>query len=193
MNTLTWKGTGCVKITPAHDFNDYEVGKRHQLTMINMMDLDGNVRNEAEIFDTNGNPSTAYSCEIPEAYRGMERFAARKAIVAEFEQLGLLVEVKPHDLTVPYGDRGGVVIEPMLTDHGTCVPSLWLVMPLKPLKMAVFSSFLVSTKTCISLGCVIFKTGVFLANCGGATAFLHGMTKKAMSTWVAMKTKFVVK
>ncbi len=88
------KGTGCVKITPAHDFNDYEVGKRHQLTMINMMDLDGNVRNEAEIFDTNGNPSTAYSCEIPEAYRGMERFAARKAIVAEFEQLGLLVEVK---------------------------------------------------------------------------------------------------
>ncbi len=111
------KGTGCVKITPAHDFNDYEVGKRHQLTMINMMDLDGNVRNEAEVFDTNGNPSTAYSCEIPEAYRGMERFAARKAIVAEFEQLGLLVEVKPHDLTVPYGDRGGVVIEPMLTDQ----------------------------------------------------------------------------
>ena len=111
------KGTGCVKITPAHDFNDYEVGKRHQLTMINMMDLDGNVRNEAEVFDTNGNPSTAYSCEMPEAYRGMERFAARKAIVAEFEQLGLLVEVKPHDLTVPYGDRGGVVIEPMLTDQ----------------------------------------------------------------------------
>ncbi|MER5081095.1 valine--tRNA ligase [Providencia stuartii] len=111
------KGTGCVKITPAHDFNDYEVGKRHQLIMINMMDLDGNVRSEAEVFDTHGNPSTAYSSEIPEAYRGMERFAARKAIVAEFEQLGLLVEVKPHDLTVPYGDRGGVVIEPMLTDQ----------------------------------------------------------------------------
>lgn len=111
------KGTGCVKITPAHDFNDYEVGKRHQLTMINMMDLDGNVRHEAEVFDTNGNPCTDYSSEIPEAYRGMERFAARKAIVAEFEQLGLLVEVKPHDLTVPYGDRGGVVIEPMLTDQ----------------------------------------------------------------------------
>src|SRR5699024_10587367 len=74
-------------------------------------------RNEAEVFDTNGNPSTDYSSEIPAAYRGMERFAARKAIVAEFEQLGLLVEVKPHDLTVPYGDRGGVVIEPMLTDQ----------------------------------------------------------------------------
>ncbi|WP_458321626.1 valine--tRNA ligase, partial [Providencia sp. CRPN81066] len=111
------KGTGCVKITPAHDFNDYEVGKRHQLIMINMMDLDGNVRHEAEVFDTHGNPSTAYSSELPEAYRGMERFAARKALVAEFEQLGLLVEVKPHDLTVPYGDRGGVVIEPMLTDQ----------------------------------------------------------------------------
>lgn len=111
------KGTGCVKITPAHDFNDYEVGKRHQLPMVNMLDLDGNVRQEAEVFDTHGNPSTVCSSEIPEAYRGMERFAARKALVADFEQLGLLVEVKPHDLTVPYGDRGGVVIEPMLTDQ----------------------------------------------------------------------------
>src|SRR5699024_6222225 len=94
-----------------------EVGKRHQLPMVNMLDLDGNVRQEAEVFDTHGNPSTVCSSEIPEAYRGMERFAARKALVADFEQLGLLVEVKPHDLTVPYGDRGGVVIEPMLTDQ----------------------------------------------------------------------------
>ena len=111
------KGTGCVKITPAHDFNDYEVGKRHQLTMINIMDFDGNIRTEAEVFDTNGEVSTACSNDIPQAYRGMERFAARKAIVKEFESLGLLEEIKPHDLTVPYGDRGGVVIEPMLTDQ----------------------------------------------------------------------------
>ncbi|OBU09940.1 valine--tRNA ligase [Morganella psychrotolerans] len=111
------KGTGCVKITPAHDFNDYEVGKRHQLTMINIMDFDGNIRTEAEVFDTNGEVSTACSSDIPQAYRGMERFAARKAIVKEFESLGLLEEIKPHDLTVPYGDRGGVVIEPMLTDQ----------------------------------------------------------------------------
>ena len=111
------KGTGCVKITPAHDFNDYEVGKRHQLTMINIMDFDGNIRTEAEVFDTNGEVTDACSSEIPAAYRGMERFAARKAIVKEFEELGLLEEIKPHDLTVPYGDRGGVVIEPMLTDQ----------------------------------------------------------------------------
>ncbi|MDE9456783.1 valine--tRNA ligase [Xenorhabdus bovienii] len=111
------KGTGCVKITPAHDFNDYEVGKRHNLPMINILTFDGDIRDEAEIFDTNGETSDVYSADIPAEYRGMERFAARKAIVAEFEKQGLLVETKPHDLTVPYGDRGGVVIEPMLTDQ----------------------------------------------------------------------------
>ncbi|OCQ50602.1 Valine--tRNA ligase [Photorhabdus australis subsp. thailandensis] len=111
------KGTGCVKITPAHDFNDYEVGKRHALPMINIMTLDGNIRNEAEVFDTNGEVSDIYNSDIPAEYRGMERFAARKAMVTEFEKLGLLVEIKAHDLTVPYGDRGGVVIEPMLTDQ----------------------------------------------------------------------------
>ncbi|ETS32600.1 valine--tRNA ligase [Photorhabdus temperata] len=111
------KGTGCVKITPAHDFNDYEVGKRHALPMINIMTLDGNIRNEAEVFDTNGEISDAYCSDIPAEYQGMERFAARKAMVAEFEKLGLLAEIKAHDLTVPYGDRGGVVIEPMLTDQ----------------------------------------------------------------------------
>ncbi|QIG03924.1 valine--tRNA ligase [Proteus sp. ZN5] len=111
------KGTGCVKITPAHDFNDYEVGRRHQLPMINIMDFDGNIRVSAEVLDTNGVESDVYSTDIPEAYQGMERFAARKAMVAEFERLGLLEEIKPHDLTVPYGDRGGVVIEPLLTDQ----------------------------------------------------------------------------
>ncbi|WP_025537554.1 valine--tRNA ligase, partial [Vibrio parahaemolyticus] len=111
------KGTGCVKITPAHDFNDYEVGKRHQLPMINILTFDANIRGAAEVFNTNGEPSDAYSTELPAKYHGMERFAARKAIVAEFDELGLLEEVKDHDLQVPYGDRGGVVIEPMLTDQ----------------------------------------------------------------------------
>ncbi|MBE8596155.1 valine--tRNA ligase [Xenorhabdus sp. BG5] len=111
------KGTGCVKITPAHDFNDYEVGKRHSLPMINILTFDGDIREAAEVFDSNGEVSAIYSTDIPAEYRGMERFAARKAIVAEFEKQGLLVEIKPHDLTVPYGDRGGVVIEPMLTDQ----------------------------------------------------------------------------
>ncbi|KFF68476.1 valyl-tRNA synthase [Pectobacterium brasiliense] len=111
------KGTGCVKITPAHDFNDYEVGKRHQLPMVNILTFDGDIRQSAEVFDTNGEASTACSSEIPEAFQGLERFAARKALVAAFDELGLLEEIKAHDLTVPYGDRGGVVIEPMLTDQ----------------------------------------------------------------------------
>lgn len=111
------KGTGCVKITPAHDFNDYEVGKRHGLPMINILTFDGDIRQEAEVFDTLGEASQVYSSEIPAQFRGLERFAARKAIVAAFDELGLLAEIKPHDLTVPYGDRGGVVIEPMLTDQ----------------------------------------------------------------------------
>ncbi|MGR5364262.1 valine--tRNA ligase [Vibrio barjaei] len=111
------KGTGCVKITPAHDFNDYEVGKRHQLPMINILTFNADIRDTAEVFTTNGEASDAYSTELPAKYHGMERFAARKAIVAEFEELGLLDEIKDHDLTVPYGDRGGVIIEPMLTDQ----------------------------------------------------------------------------
>lgn len=111
------KGTGCVKITPAHDFNDYEVGKRHQLPMINVLDFVGHIRSESQVFDTKGEVSDVYSTELPEAFQGLERFAARKAVVAAMDELGLLDEVKDHDLTVPYGDRGGVVIEPMLTDQ----------------------------------------------------------------------------
>jgi len=102
---------------PAHDFNDYEVGKRHGLPMINILTFDGDIRQLGEVFDTKGEESTVVSGEIPEQFRGLERFAARKAVVAAFEDIGLLEEIKPHDLTVPYGDRGGVVIEPMLTDQ----------------------------------------------------------------------------
>ncbi len=111
------KGTGCVKITPAHDFNDYEVGRRHQLPMINILTFDGDIRESAEVYDTKGNESDVYSSEIPAEFQKLERFAARKAVVAAVDALGLLEEIKPHDLTVPYGDRGGVVIEPMLTDQ----------------------------------------------------------------------------
>ncbi len=91
-------GTGCVKITPAHDFNDYEVGQRHQLPMIN-------------IFDQNA----CLNDEVPTAYRGMDRFDARDTIVKDFEQLGLLEKIEPHTLKVPRGDRSGVVVEPWLT------------------------------------------------------------------------------
>ncbi|KGQ33423.1 valine--tRNA ligase [Gallibacterium anatis] len=110
-------GTGVVKITPAHDFNDYEVGKRHRLPMVNVLTLNADIREQAEVFTWEGKPNEHYQADIPERYRNVERFVARKQIVAEFDSLGLLEEIKPHDLKVPYGDRGGVPIEPMLTDQ----------------------------------------------------------------------------
>jgi len=111
------KGTGCVKITPAHDFNDHEVGKRHALPMINIFTLDAHIRAEAEVVDSSGHPSQAYDAALPAEFAGLERYAARKAIVAKLEELGLLAEIKEHVLQQPYGDRGGVPIEPMLTDQ----------------------------------------------------------------------------
>ena len=111
------KGTGCVKITPAHDFNDNEVGKRCNLPLINVMTLNGNIREQGEAYYNNGQVNNEVDTTIPEAYRGVERFAARKQIVAEFEALGLLERIDDHTLQVPYGDRSGVVIEPMLTDQ----------------------------------------------------------------------------
>ena len=92
------KGTGAVKITPAHDFNDFEVGRRHGLPAINILTADARISDAA-----------------PEAYRGLERFAARKRIVADLEALGALVQVEPHTHMVPHGDRSGVPIEPWLT------------------------------------------------------------------------------
>ena len=101
-------GTGCVKITPAHDFNDWQVGHRHGLTPFSMFTLDARINEHG-----------------PEKYRGMDRYEARKAIVADLEAQGRLVSTKPHRLMVPRGDRTGVVIEPMLTDQ-------WFVAMSKP-------------------------------------------------------------
>ena len=101
-------GTGCVKITPAHDFNDYAVGQRHNLPQISIMTLDAKINENA-----------------PAKYQGMDRYDARKQIVADLEAQGLLESVKPHKLMVPRGDRTGVVIEPMLTDQ-------WFVAMSKP-------------------------------------------------------------
>jgi valyl-tRNA synthetase len=111
------KGTGCVKITPGHDFNDNEVGKRHALPQINILDKDAAILASAEVYDTKGEVCDAYDTELPSEFSGMDRFVARKAIVAKFDELGLLVEVKDHDLVAPYGDRSGVIIEPLLTDQ----------------------------------------------------------------------------
>src|SRR5882672_3905094 len=93
-------GSGAVKITPAHDFNDFEVGKRHGLAQINIFDAD------ARLVDT-----------VPAAYRGRDRFAAREKVVADLQALGLIEKIEGHTLTQPYGDRSGVVIEPWLTDQ----------------------------------------------------------------------------
>ncbi len=111
------KGSGCVKITPAHDFNDYEVGKRHQLPMINVLTLDATIRSEGECFYSNGELDSSMTAAIPSAYQGLDRFAARKAIVDAFAEAGLLDKIEDINNTLPYGDRSGVVIEPMLTDQ----------------------------------------------------------------------------
>lgn len=93
-------GTGCVKITPAHDFNDYEMGKRHQLEMINVL-----------------TDNAAMNDNVPEAYRGLDRFDARAKIVADLDALGLLEKTDDHRLKVPRGEKTGVVIEPYLTEQ----------------------------------------------------------------------------
>ncbi|MDO5640542.1 MAG: valine--tRNA ligase [Neisseria sp.] len=108
-------GTGCVKITPAHDFNDYEVGKRHDTRLINVFDLEAKVLAEAEVFNFKGEAQAAF--RLPEAYAGLDRFAARKQMLADLEAQNLLAEVKPHTLMTPKGDRTGSVIEPMLTSQ----------------------------------------------------------------------------
>ena len=91
-------GTGCVKITPAHDFNDYEMGQRHNLPLINILTADA-----------------AISADAPEPYRGLDRFEARARVVADLDALGFVEKIEPHTLKVPRGDRSGVVIEPYLT------------------------------------------------------------------------------
>jgi valyl-tRNA synthetase len=93
-------GTGCVKITPAHDFNDYDMGKRHGLPVYNIL-----------------TDNAALNDEVPEAYRGMDRFDARKSIVDEFEKLGLLDKIEDYVVKIPRGDRSGAVVEPYLTDQ----------------------------------------------------------------------------
>ncbi|MBN9694357.1 MAG: valine--tRNA ligase [Zoogloea sp.] len=115
-------GTGVVKVTPAHDFNDYAVGLRHGLPMIIVLTLEGTIPAEGSVV-THGQVSGTVA--LPADLAGLDRFEARKQVVAQFEALGLLGEIKPHKLQVPRGDRTGVVIEPMLTDQ-------WFVAMSKP-------------------------------------------------------------
>ncbi len=108
-------GTGVVKVTPAHDFNDYQVGKRHNTVLINVMSLKATILAEAQVFGLDG--SVQGSLPIPAAYANLSVKDARKAIVADLDAQGFLVEVKKHTLMTPRGDRTGSVLEPMLTDQ----------------------------------------------------------------------------
>nr|WP_313404871.1 valine--tRNA ligase [Pseudomonas sp.] len=110
-------GTGCVKITPAHDFNDYEVGKRHNLPLINIFDKNAAVLATAQVFNLDGSVNEQIEASIPAQFAGLDRFEARKQIVAAFEAAGLLEKIEDHALKVPKGDRSGTVIEPWLTDQ----------------------------------------------------------------------------
>ncbi|WPP45291.1 valine--tRNA ligase [Pseudomonas sp. AN-1] len=110
-------GTGCVKITPAHDFNDYEVGKRHHLPLINILDKDAAILAKAQVFNLDGSVNSDFDASLPAQFAGLDRFEARKQIVAAFDALGLLEKIDDHALKVPKGDRSGTVIEPWLTDQ----------------------------------------------------------------------------
>ena len=110
-------GTGCVKTTPAHDFNDYEIGKRHSLPLINIFTVDAAVRECAQAFNIDGSINTEVDTALPASYHGLDRTDARKQVVADLDALGLLVSIDDHALKAPYGDRSGVVIEPLLTDQ----------------------------------------------------------------------------
>lgn len=110
-------GTGCVKITPAHDFNDYEVGKRHGAQLINVFDQSAAVLEAAEAFDYTGKPLESFDGTLPAGYGGLDRYDARKKIIADFDAAGLLDSIKDHTLMVPRGDRSGAVVEPWLTDQ----------------------------------------------------------------------------
>ena len=108
-------GTGCVKVTPAHDFNDYAVGQRHKLDMIVVLKLDGSVPAVAERYTTDG--IALEGIPMPAGIAGLDRVPAREQVVVELEKLGLMLEIKAHKMQVPRGDRTNVVIEPMLTDQ----------------------------------------------------------------------------
>ena len=110
-------GTGCVKITPAHDFNDYEVGKRHNLPLINILDQDAAVLAVAQIFNADGTVNSELDNSLPAEFAGLDRFEARKQIVAALQAADLLVSIDDHALKTPRGDRSGAVIEPWLTDQ----------------------------------------------------------------------------
>jgi valyl-tRNA synthetase len=185
-------GTGCVKITPAHDFNDYEVGKRCNLPIINIFNKNAEVLAEFEYIAKAGE-QISQTIAAPADYIGLERFAARKKLVEQAEAEGWLDQIQPYDLKAPRGDRSGVIVEPLLTDQ-------WYVKiaPLaEPAIEAVkdgrikfvpeqYSNMYMAWMNNIQDWCISRQFG-------GVTVFQLGTMLKAMSMSVVTKKKFVQK
>ncbi len=188
-------GTGAVKITPAHDFNDWQIGQRHKLAPITIFTL------EAKVSESR-----------PERYRGLDRYAARRAVLADLAAAGLLANEKPHRMVVPRGGRSGEIVAPMLTDQWfvamkTPAPATHFAFPGKTIQdlcLAAVDEGLVSPRTaqgsrwnsCPTGGCprictgsTTSRIGASRANCGGAIAFRRGTTTRATSTSHATKRR----
>ncbi|WP_367670702.1 valine--tRNA ligase [Sodalis-like secondary symbiont of Drepanosiphum platanoidis] len=111
------KGTGCVKITPAHDFNDYEISQKHNLPMISIFTIDGNIRNIPKMFNSKGILDSNLKYKIPNFLSGLNRFKARNKIIKKLKEINLLEKKIQSNIMVPYGDRSNSIIEPMLSDQ----------------------------------------------------------------------------
>ncbi|ALD15306.1 valyl-tRNA synthase [Buchnera aphidicola (Aphis glycines)] len=111
------KGTGCVKITPAHDFNDYQVGLRHKLPMINIFTFDGKIKNNFDVYNYKGEISNIYSSLVPNKFQNLDIISARIKVIEEIKKIGLLEKVEECEILTPHSDRSGVIIQPMLTNQ----------------------------------------------------------------------------
>ncbi|MCR3755034.1 MAG: valine--tRNA ligase [Candidatus Westeberhardia cardiocondylae] len=108
------QGTGCIKITPAHDFNDYDIGKKHNLPIVNIFTKNGKIRKKPKILNKNNKKS---NYEIPKIFQGLDRISARKLVIKHLNKLGLIVKEKQHKLTIPYSNKTNTIIEPMITNQ----------------------------------------------------------------------------
>jgi valyl-tRNA synthetase len=152
-------GTGALKITPGHDPNDYEIGTRHGLEIISVLD-------EAARVNANGGP-----------YQGQDRFECRKNIWEDMRAAGLVLKEEPYTLNVPRSQRGGEIVEPMISTQWFVHIEPLAQAALKLSGKAVFALFRNGLPRCISIGLKIFRTGVSPASCGGATASPSGTAR----------------
>ena len=176
------KGTGAVKITPAHDFNDFEVGKRHDLPMPSVLDKTAHVT-LAEIADALVAVDGVADPAFVRGLDGQDRFAARKAIVAELERLGLIEKIEPHTHQVPHGDRGGVPIEPLLTTQWYCNAAVLAKPAIEAVESGVPFSCQSNGRIRSSRGCATSSRGAYRVSCGGVIAFRRGTGRTARCSW----------